>query len=336
MKAVKGRRETCISVLRTHSFSRLLRRIAGVIRRGKTFFLAGHLSPDGDTLGCSLALASVLRRMGKHACIYSSDPVPENLRFMPGIKSIHVGKLPKRDFDVMILLECSNPKRAGDLKNLAARTRCLINIDHHRTAEAYGDINLIDPFSSSTAELIYQLFGTMKVRITAMEATYLYVGIVTDTGRFQYPATRPRTLETAARLIEAGARASHVNDRIYCTKVFPALKLLGRALEKLQLLDSGRAAVSVLNASDFANASASSQHTEDIVNYGLMIPGVIISVLFREEKDIIAVNFRSKGRLDVSALAKRFGGGGHRNAAGCKLKTSLENAKKMVIKALTH
>ena len=201
------------------SFSRTLRETARAIGRGKSFFLAGHLNPDGDTLGCSLALASVLRRMGKYVYIYSSDPVPENLWFMPGIRSIRVRKLPKRDFDVMILLECSTPGRAGDLKNLETRAKCLINIDHHRTAETYGDINLLDPLSSSNAELIYQVFTSMKVRITALEATCLYVGIVTDTGRFQYPATRPHTLETAARLLEAGARASHVNDRIYSTKM---------------------------------------------------------------------------------------------------------------------
>lgn len=316
-------------------FPRELRRIAEAMRSGKNFFLAGHLNPDGDTLGSSLALASVLKRMGKRTYVYSADPVPENLEFMPGINSIHVGKLPGGNFDTVILLECSNPARAGDLKGIPSRAKRLINIDHHRTAEAYGDINFIDPFSSSTAELVHQILYSMKVRLTSQEATCLYVGIATDTGRFHYPATRPHTFETAARLLEAGARASRVNDQIYSTRALPALKLLGRALERLELLDSGKSAVSVLGRGDFAYAKADAQHTEDIVNYGLMIPGVRASVLFREEEKRITVNFRSKGKLDVSAVAKRFGGGGHRNASGCKLRTSLQNARERVLKALS-
>ncbi len=315
-------------------FSSELRRIANALQSGKRFFLAGHLNPDGDTLGSSLALASVLKRMGKYAYIYSADPVPENLEFMPGIRAVHVGRLPRGKFDAVVLLECSNPGRSGSLKGIEKRAGCLINIDHHRTAENYGDINLIDSFSSSTAELIYQLFYQMRVSLTASEATCLYIGIATDTGRFHYPATRPHTFETAARLLEAGAKAAMVNNHIYATRAFPAVKLLGRALEKLELLHSGRLAVSVLTKSDYESLNAESQHSEDIVNYGIMIPGVKVSVLIREE-NVIGVNFRSKGKLDISAAAKRLGGGGHRNAAGCKLKMPLEKARAKILKEIS-
>jgi len=317
-------------------FTAELRRAADAVIAGNKFLLAGHLNPDGDTLGSSLAMASVLKRMGKRVYIYSSDPVPANLMFMPGIKSIHAGKLPSGSFDTVILLECSTPERAGDLKGIHTKAKCLINIDHHRTSVNYGDINLIDSLYSSTAELVYQLLYVMSVKITPQEATCLYVGIVTDTGRFHYPATRPNTLTTAAHLLEAGADSVKANDRIYTTKSLPAIKLLGRALNKIEILDSGKSVVTVLTNSDFTECAAQSQHTEDIVNYGLMIPGVKISALFREEQDRVTVNFRSKGNLDVSALAKKFGGGGHRNAAGCKIKAPFQKVREDVLQAVSQ
>ncbi|MDD2773039.1 MAG: bifunctional oligoribonuclease/PAP phosphatase NrnA [Elusimicrobiales bacterium] len=311
-----------------------LETLIAALRGNETFFLAGHLNPDGDTIGCALCMASVLRRMGKHAWIYSADPVPDNLSFLHGASRIHVGKLPRRRFDAAILLECSTPKRGGNIGEVLSRVKTVINIDHHRTFENYGTVNYVDPTASSTAELLYGIISAMDIRLNSREAEYLYVGLATDTGRFHYPATTARTHRVAAALVEAGVKPSKVNDKIYSTRAFPALKLLGTALSNLTLCDGGRTAVSELTRADILAAKALPQHTEDIVNFGLMAPGVQVSLLFREEESRIAVNFRSKGLVDVSRIAKSFGGGGHKTAAGCKSTLPLEQIRPKVLAAV--
>ncbi|MFA6434278.1 MAG: bifunctional oligoribonuclease/PAP phosphatase NrnA [Elusimicrobiales bacterium] len=309
-----------------------LKKLEEIIVTGRSFFLAGHLNPDGDTLGSMLAISSVLRRLGKKIYLFSSDPVPENLGFLPHAASIKIGRLPpKRRFDAAILLECSTPRRGGDLSSVLKHARKVVNIDHHKTSEFYGDVNIVEAHSSSTAEIVYRLFYSMNVHITKTEAACLYVGIVTDTGRFHFPATSPRTLEVASRLLETGFKFSRVNDLLYATKSLQALKVLGRALESLELSLGGRVAVLTLTASDFSDFNASHEHTENIINYGMMVPGVKIGVLFREEAGCTGVTFRSRGHADVSLLAKSFGGGGHRNAAGCKVKAGIQEARKKVL-----
>ncbi|MBI4655491.1 MAG: bifunctional oligoribonuclease/PAP phosphatase NrnA [Elusimicrobia bacterium] len=308
-----------------------LKKFIEAIQTNKKFFLAGHIGPDGDTIGSMLAIASVLKRMGKKVYMFSGDPVPENLAFLPHIKSIHVSKPPRSRFDAMILLECSNLKRAGILNGLDKITSLIVNIDHHKTADFYGDINIIDTASSSTAEIIYRFFYSQKVNITKIEASYLYVGIVTDTGRFHYPATNPQTHETASRLLQTGFKFARINDFLYSTRSFESLKILGRALESMTMMFSGKAAVMTLTQRDFTELNAMVEHSENAINYGMMIPGVKAAILFREEGGRLSVTFRSKGRIDVSAVAAKFGGGGHKNAAGCKFKPPLKEAFKKVL-----
>ena len=306
----------------TENLAPLLERAAESIRGGRDFFIAVHRNPDGDSLGCALAMASVLKRLGKRVYIYSHSPLPENISFLPGYGEINAQELPpaERVFDTAVMMECSSPSRGGEVEHILGRASSVINIDHHRTFEPYGTVNCVDPLSSSAAEIVYRLIAdNLKMGLTPDEASCLYVGVATDTGRFLYPATTAQTHRAAADFIEAGAAFADMNAKIFMTKAYPALKLLGRALEKLWLEDAGRTAVSVLTVKDFEDCGAAAQHTEEIVNHGLMAPGVEVSVLFREEPERITVNFRSRGNRDVSLIAAGFGGGGHRNAAGCKL-----------------
>ncbi|MBI4350088.1 MAG: bifunctional oligoribonuclease/PAP phosphatase NrnA [Elusimicrobia bacterium] len=322
--------------MRTLDLETEYKRLEDLIVTSKTFFLAGHLNPDGDTIGSMLAIASVLKRLGKKVRTFSQDPVPENLRFLPHVKGIR-SRPPssKARFDAAILLECSNPARGGNLEPVLKRAAKVVNLDHHKTSEFYGDINIVEPHSSSTAEIVYRLFYNMNVHVTKREAACLYTGIVTDTGRFHFPATSPRTLEVASRLLETGFKFSRVNDLLYATKACEGLKILGRALESLEMRAGGRLAVLTLLASDFKELGARSEHTENVINFGLMPPGVKAAVMFREEDDRIGVTFRSRGHLDVSAVAKSFGGGGHRNAAGCRVRGSLHDVREKIIAVLT-
>jgi len=307
-------------IIKENSIEEKLARIIEVINKNQRFFLAGHINPDGDTIGSMLAISSVLRRLGKKTYLFSHDPVPENLGFSSEFRKIKVGCLPKAPYEVMILLECSTLKRAGNLRGFEKKAKQIINIDHHKTAVNFGDINLVDSTSSSTAEIIYRLFERMGVRVNQKEARYLYVGIVTDTGRFQFPSTNSGTHMTAARLLETGFNFANVNKYLYATSSFPSLKILGKALASLELSKSGRTALMFLKKEDFLQFNASVEHSENIINYGMMIPGVKISVLFREEPGRVSVTFRSKGKIDISLVARRFGGGGHKYAAGCRLK----------------
>jgi len=311
------------------------KRLEDLIVKSDTFFLAGHLNPDGDTIGSMLAIASVLKRLGKKVRLFSQDPVPENLKFLPQARSVH-SRLPTGKFDAAILLECSNPARGGNLEPVLKRSGTVVNIDHHKTSEFYGDINIVEPHSSSTAEIVYRLLYNMNVNVNRNEASCLYTGIVTDTGRFHFPATSPRTLEIASRLLETGFKFSRVNDLLYATKACEGLKILGRALESLEMKASGKLAVLTLKASDFKELNARSEHSENVINYGLMPPGVKAAVMFREEESRVSVTFRSRGHLDVSVVAKAFGGGGHRNASGCRIKGGLAAAREKVLSVLTR
>jgi phosphoesterase RecJ-like protein len=321
--------------MRTLDLEKEFKRLEELIVGSESFFLAGHLNPDGDTIGSMLAIASVLKRLGKKVRLFSQDPVPENLRFLPHVKSIR-SALPKGRFDAAILLECSVPSRGGALEPVLKRSGKVVNIDHHKTSEFYGDINIVEPHSSSTAEIVYRLLYNMNVNLSRREATCLYTGMVTDTGRFHFPATSPRTLEVASRLLETGFKFSRVNDLLYATKACEALKILGRALESLELKAGGKLAVLTLRQSDFKHFGARSEHSENVINYGMMPPGVKAAVMFREEEGRVSVTFRSRGHLDVSVVAKAFGGGGHRNASGCRVKGALPAAREKVLSVLTR
>jgi phosphoesterase RecJ-like protein len=321
--------------MRTLDLETQFKRLEKLIVGSESFFLAGHLNPDGDTIGSMLAIASVLKRLGKKVRLFSQDPVPENLRFLPHAGSIR-SRLPSGKFDAAILLECSTPARGGNLEPVLKKAGKVVNIDHHKTSEFYGDINIVEPHSSSTAEIVYRLLYNMAVNVTRREAACLYTGIVTDTGRFHFPATSPRTMEVASRLLETGFKFSRVNDLLYATKSLEGLKILGRALESLQLKAGGKLAVLTLREADFKHFGARSEHSENVINFGMMPPGVKAAVMFREEAGRVSVTFRSRGHLDVSVIAKAFGGGGHRNASGCRIKGALPAASEKVLSVLTR
>lgn len=304
------------------------RDLAGILRTlqtARSFFIAGHQRPDGDTLGSGLALALALKARGRRATMYSGDPVPELLRFLPGLKHLKVGRPPgpAARFDAAVLMECSTPERMGPLLDLKTQARTVISIDHHKTSDPYGHYNLIDASKSSNAEQLFELFRRLRWQVTPDMAACLWVGLTTDTGRFQYSNTTPSTLRVAAELLKTGIAAHEINHRLFRTSSLPALRLLARALGVMRLECGARLSVFPLSMADFEAAGAGLEHTEEIVNYGLRVPGVEASVLLKESREEIIVSLRSRGRLDVSAVAARWGGGGHHNAAGCRVREPL-------------
>lgn len=306
------------------------------IEKGQNFFIAGHLNPDGDSLGCTLAMCSLLERLGKTVYPYAAPTIGTDLLFLPGLEKIHLQELPQKpQFDTVILLECSDRNRGGNLESVLNNAKTLINIDHHLVSEKYGDVNHIDSTASSTAEIIFQLFEASQDHLlpTPDEATCLYTGLVTDTGRFLHTNTTAEALRVASALVALGADVNKINQIIYFTKSYTELKLIGRALEKMKLLFQNKYSEIILTSADFEPLNAVPSQTQGIVSQPTMIPGVEVSALIKEEPDKISVNLRSRNKIDVSAIAQKFGGGGHARAAGFKI---IGKPVQTVAKELAH
>ena len=292
------------------------------LKNGKSFFIAGHQNPDGDSLGCTLTMVTFLSLLGKKSYAYATPAIGNDLQFLPGLQNIHVNKLPANPkFDTVILLECSDRTRGGDLENVLKNAKTIINIDHHLISDEYGHINYIDSSASSTAEIIFQLFENSEDGLlpTPDEATCLYTGLETDTGRFLHSNTSAEALRVASALVALGADIAQINQVIYFTKPYIDLKLLGRALEKMELRFDNKYSQIVLTKRDFEALGATPAQTQGIVSQPTMIPGVEVSALIKEEDDKVSVNLRARNAVDVSQIAQKFGGGGHARASGFKV-----------------
>jgi len=317
--------------------SEALSQIKEIIQKSRTFFIAGHIKPDGDTVGSALALSSLLKRMGKKPEIYSRETVPEYFSFLDGAKKIQVTDKVCKEYDCAIILECVNTERMGDIISFD-QASFIINIDHHIHFNNFGTVNYVDPTASSSAELVYNIFKYFDIGITEPEAEALYIGLVTDTGKFQQTNTTSTAFEMAADLVAAGVLPSKIYEKIYACKTQSSLKLLGLALNTLKVTPSGLVSYMELKQSMYRRAQSNVTETEEIVNYAMMIPGVIVGMLFRETETpgLAKISFRSQSSFDVNKTAQHFGGGGHKNAAGCSIKGSLKQAEAAILKHLSR
>jgi phosphoesterase RecJ-like protein len=316
---------------------RTVKQIVDVLQHNTSFLLTGHERPDGDTVGSELALASFLKSRGKKVTVANIGPVPEMFMFLPGARAVRSAAKIPGNFDVAVIFECSGPERMGNIIDLKSQAGIVINVDHHVHHGLYGDINLIDAGASSNSEQLCQVFSLAGHSLTPSEATALYVGLVTDTGRFQQENTRPQSHLVAAHLMEAGVDVAHVFRHIYATRSPAALRLMSRALGSLRMAAEGRVSVLRLTRTDFSETGAQEDDTEDIVNQGLLPPTASVSFFLREldNGSKVKVSLRGKGRVDLCRLAVSFGGGGHKNASGVTLKGTLDEVESKILNALT-
>ncbi len=307
--------------------------IAKIIKQSKTFFIAGHVKPDGDCLGSALALGSVLNRMGKKAAVYSRDEVPSFLKFMKGSDKIKKTAKKTDSFDCAVILESVNFSRMGDIIS-PKQAKKIINIDHHSMFTNFGDINYIVPDSASTAELMLNILEYMKVKLTKDEAENLYTGIVTDTGRFQQLNTTANSHMAAAKLINYGISPNEIFRKVYEGNSFASVKLLGYALSGIKTAFDGKMAYMKLTKEMFKESGAREDETETIINFTMMIKGVKVGCLFKEIGDkVTKVSFRSVKNFNVLDIVKKCGGGGHKNAAGCTLQSDMDSSFNVILKA---
>jgi len=298
-----------------------------ILKKFSSFLLAVHKNPDGDSVGSMLALALALKKMKKKVVCFASDPVPENLSFLPASDKI-VNELPGKKFDIIIALDAGDKKRLG-LKWSHLQYRALINIDHHPQKKPFGNLNLIETKTSSTAEILYFLIQKLNIQDHKI-ANCLLTGIFTDTGSFQHANTLPQTLEVAADLMKQGANLNKIAQQTYQNKSLPALKIWGRALART-LQDKKRGVtLSAITQRDFEELGAKPEDLDGVVSIINTAEGTKYALLLSEqEKNKIRASLRSeKGRgVDVAKIAAHYGGGGHPLASGFTIKGRLARKK---------
>jgi phosphoesterase RecJ-like protein len=298
-----------------------LKAIADALRQHDRFLVVTHENPDGDALGSLLAATLALRQLDKDALMYlaGQTPLPREYAFMPldGLLREPPADSSER---VLLAVDCAKEDRIGD-EAAQSRATLVLNVDHHHDNTRFGDLNLIVADASSTGEVLRDVFAELGLELTPELAEPLYIALVTDTGRFQYANTTPKALRLAAELVEAGADIHAVFQQVYESVEFAKLKLLAKALGRAEVLEGGRIVVSHLLRADFAESGASEPYSEGIIDYLRAVEGAELAVLIREQLNTAVHVHKGSLRssideLDVSAIARRFGGGGHRQAAG--------------------
>jgi len=301
--------------------------ILKVIREGERFLVCSHAGPDGDAVGSMLAMGVLLQRMGKHADLVSADRVPVVFRGLPGAEKIEKALRVHGPYDAAILLECDGVGRTR-LQGLEKFYQ--VNIDHHASGVEFADLNWIDHEAACVGEMVYRLFKAAGVALTRDAAQCLYTAVLTDTGGFIYGGTRASTFELARELTQAGADPIRIAQQVYFSTPMSRLLLLGAALRNLHR--EGRVAWLWITHEDMMRSCASEEDCEGIVNYALSIAEVEVAAFLRElEEPRVRVSLRSKGGVNVAAIAERLGGGGHENAAGCTLEGPLARAKQQIV-----
>lgn len=286
-----------------------------VLRGGERFLVCSHTRPDGDAVGSTLAMGMLLRQMGRHADMVLADPVPAIYRGLPGADSIQTAIHIHGQYDAAILLECDSRARTG-LQGLEPFP--VVNIDHHATGMGWGDVNWLNRDAASVGEMVYRLAQAAGFSLTPEMATCLYATVLTDTGGFCYGATRASTFELARELVLAGADPIRIAREVYFSTPISKMLLLGAALTNLKR--EGSIAWLWVTDEDMTRTGAAEEDCEGIVNYAVSIAEVEAAVFLRGlPQQRVRLSLRSKGAVNVAAIAERLGGGGHENAAGCTL-----------------
>jgi bifunctional oligoribonuclease and PAP phosphatase NrnA len=312
-----------------------LQAVVAALREHDRFLVVTHENPDGDALGSLLATTVALRQLGKDVAMYlaGAGALPREYAFMPldGL----LRELPEdMEERTLVAVDCAKADRMGPDTSPIDRAQRVVNIDHHHDNSRFGDVNLVVADASSTGEVLRDVFAALGVELTPEIAEPLYIALVTDTGRFQYTNTTPKSLRLAAELVEAGADIHAVFQQVYESVEFAKLKLLARALERARVLEGGLIVVSYLVRTDFAEVGAAEPYSEGIIDYLRAVEGAELAALIREPPRDDAerrISLRASiDELDVSAIARAFGGGGHRQAAGFSSEASIDEITELI------
>jgi phosphoesterase RecJ-like protein len=288
--------------------------ISQKIRESPRIAITSHLRPDGDSICTGLALYFMAKSLGKKVAFINTDNTPSPFNNFPDVENITIGQIPTNSCDIVVLLECANVARSGQL-NLDNIFK--INIDHHHSNDYYGDINWVDPEAPAVACMAYTLGEKLGIEFTPKISNHLYCAIVSDTGSFQFSNTKSQSFEVSYKLIKHGANPIKISELLFNNNSPEKIKLLGQVLSTLTLNDKGNIAVITMFKKNLEDLNLREIDTEDITTLARSIRGVEIVLFFKEmEKDTFRVSLRSKGSANSARVAEHFGGGGHQHAAG--------------------
>jgi bifunctional oligoribonuclease and PAP phosphatase NrnA len=302
-------------------------RIADEIRKRQRFVLSSHVRPDGDAIGSQLAMAFALWQLGKEVRLVNRDQAPAPLMVFPGVSRIEVAGRIDDPGDAVIVMECGDLTRTGVD---GFERGFVINIDHHLGNSNYGALNWFDGTAAACGEMVFELIAELGVPLTPDIATHIYVAILTDTGSFHYSSISPRTFDICRKCVEAGIDPPAIAGAIFDSNSLGRLKLFGAVLSKMELDATGRIATVYVDQKLAQECGGTYEDTEGIVNLPLTVKEIEAVAFFKEAgPDDWRVSMRSKGDVDVNAVAKEFGGGGHKNASGCSARGSFRELKQI-------
>lgn len=313
-----------------------IKECAAAVRKNKSFLITSHTTPEGDALGSELAFYRLVKKIGKAAVVLNEEACPGEYKFLPGAEKIirYKQNLPAIGFDCLVTLDCSDLKRTGEVYRVNVPPRPVMNIDHHISNQRFGDINWVEPFSSSTAEMIYKLYRELKVPLDKDSAINLYAGILTDTGSFRYANTSSLTHKIASELLKFGIDVPQIYRSVYEDIPFEDMKLLTRVLLGMKRRAQGRIIWFQIKRNLLKRRNLSFDLSENILSFGRAVEGAEVAVLFKENsgvKNEVRVNFRSQGNVDVNKIAAYFGGGGHKSASGATISGRIEQVRERVL-----
>ena len=323
-----------ISTMNTNS---TFAQIADVLRANHRFVLMSHLRPDGDAIGCEVALALCLLELGKDVSVWNQDGCMEKLRFLPASELVEKPPGGPRDFDVAIALDTAARERLGRCLAAVGQTKLWINIDHHVSNNRYGDLVYIDTAAPATGQILYEFIRAEGLPMNSAIADNLFAAISTDTGSFQYSNTTARTFEIAADLVQMGVNIGKISEQLYQSYPRRRLELLRAVLNTMKCTCEDRVASLSLSLEMIARLGVMPEDSEGLIDTIRAIEGVLVAVFFEElpEDGKIRVSMRSKdARYDVCKITSQFGGGGHTMAAGARLRGPLAEAEARVLEAV--
>lgn len=310
--------------------------IGGVLRAQQRFAILSHVRPDGDALGSQIALALSLEQLGKDVTVWNEDGLLEKYNFLPGGERLTRPPREPQDFDVAIALDTATQNRLGTAAESVRSAKTWINIDHHPSNPGYGDLVYIDPVSPATGEILFELIRIEKLPMNSAIAENLFVAISTDTGSFQYSNTTARTFEIGAELVRSGVEVGRVSQLLFENYPRRRTELLRELLGTMQFEAAGKIASFSLSLKVAADLAVEPEDNEGLIDHLRAIRGVIVAIFFEELADgKVRVSMRSKSEnVDVSGICQKFGGGGHKLAAGTRVRGTLPEVEQKILEAI--
>lgn len=305
--------------------------IASFLKDAQDITILTHISPDGDALGSSFALCAALEGMGKRVKVVLPEPLPAYFSFMNWQPMLYEDGL---SVGTLVALDCGDSKRLGATEVLLAQAETVVMLDHHKAGTPFGNLRFVNPASSATGEIIFDLLAALEVPLTPEIASALYVAISTDTGGFRYSNTTPRTHQIIARLLELPFDAARINRFLYDCVPYPKLKLAALALDALTFFENGKIGVIAVSLDMLRQSGAAPEDMDGLTDYTRIVQGVEIGILLKEKgPEEVKISLRSNEYADVSAVATAFSGGGHVRASGCVIHAPLAQATEQIVAA---